>query len=153
MPPLRRRPADLLGQLASGAGERRFAGDVEPSGRDLEQVGNADGLAGLADEPDVQVVVGDDPDRAGVRDDLALDDRAVLVPEAVDADGPDHPFVPDLAAEPLEPAHAVPSRVPHRAAPGRSVATTAPAARAAAKKAGSSSSVRPIVLAGRPVAA
>ena len=59
--------ADLLGELAAGGLERVLAFDVELAGGDLEQVGHADRLARLADEPQLVVVVeDDDADRARV---------------------------------------------------------------------------------------
>ena len=75
--------ADLLGELALGGLQRVLALVVELAGRDLEQVRDADGLAGLADEPELVVVVeDDDADGARVADELALDLLAVLVAEA-----------------------------------------------------------------------
>ena len=79
------RSADLLGQLAARRVQRRLALLVEAARRDLQEVGVADRLARLADEPDVLVVVGDGRRRALVVDDLALDLVAVGVAEALDA--------------------------------------------------------------------
>src|SRR5919204_5630539 len=53
--------ADLLRQLALARLERRFALDVEATGRDLEEVRVVDRLARLADEEEIGLVVGDDP--------------------------------------------------------------------------------------------
>ena len=52
--------ADLLGELALAALERRLPLLVELAGGQLEQVGIAGRLARLADEPDVLAVVRDD---------------------------------------------------------------------------------------------
>src|SRR5215208_4839984 len=59
---------------------------VELAGRDLEQVGRADGLARLAHEPQLLAVQDDDPDCTGVDDDVALGVLAVLVAERLAAD-------------------------------------------------------------------
>ena len=63
--------ADLLGELALGGLQRVLALLVELAGGDLEQVGDADRLARLADEPELVAVEHDDADRAGVVDELA----------------------------------------------------------------------------------
>jgi hypothetical protein len=133
--------ADLLGQLALRGGQGALPLLVELAGGDLERP-LADGLARLAHEPHVLVVVGDDPHGAHVADDLALDLLAVGVAEALDAHLADDAVVGDLAADLLErlAAHA----------PATIAASTEPAASPAAKKSSSSSSPRPIVRAGRP---
>jgi hypothetical protein len=100
--PSRCRLADLLCELAPCRLERRLALDVEPAGRDLEEVGVADGLARLAHEEDVLVVVGHDPGRALVAHDLALDLLAVCVAEALDAQRDDAALVDGLAPDRLE---------------------------------------------------
>src|SRR5204862_3248830 len=113
-----------------------LAVDVELAGGQLERV-REDHLARLAHEPDVVVVVGDD--RCGVlaADELALDDLAVLVAEALDADVERHALEDRLAAKRLDAlrAHATDSS-----------ASVVPADRAAAKNSGSA---RPIERDGR----
>ena len=78
--------ADLLGELALGGLQRVLALLVELAGRDLEQVGDADGLARLADEPELVAVEHDDADGAGVVDELADRLLAVLVAEVAARD-------------------------------------------------------------------
>ena len=103
--------ADLLGQLALGRVERRLALLVELAGRQLEQVGLADRLARLADEPEVLAVEHHDAHRAGMGDELALDLLAVLVAEAAALDREELALVDRLAAGALEPgAHAASSK-------------------------------------------
>src|SRR5262245_269701 len=80
---------DLLCQLAPGSLDRGLALDVEAPGGDLQEVGVADRLAGLADEIQVGVVVDEHADRALVAHDLALDLLAVGEAEAFDAQGHD----------------------------------------------------------------
>ena len=103
MLPVLGRLADLLGQLAPGAVQRRLALLVELAGGELEQVGVAGGLTRLADEPDVLVVVRDHRHRAGVRDPLARDLLAVVVAEAALADVEDRALEDRVRLEPLEP--------------------------------------------------
>ena len=78
--------ADLLGELALGGLQRVLALLVQLAGGDLEQVGDADGLARLADEPELLAVEHDDPDGAGVVDELADRLLAVLVAEVAALD-------------------------------------------------------------------
>src|SRR5690606_10988118 len=112
--------------------------DVELSGRHLEEPLLAHGLARLAHQPDVLVVVGDHAHRARVGDDLALGLRPVRVAEAVDAHVRDPALVLELAGDPLH-------RTASIAVQGAVAARPAPAASAAAKKSGSWSIVRPFV--------
>src|SRR5512132_1401059 len=100
--PFRGGLADLLRQLALGGLQRLLALDVELAGRDLQQVGLADGLARLAHEPERPAVVADDADRAGVADDLARRLLAVLVAKRLLADGEDLALVLGLGADGLE---------------------------------------------------
>jgi flagellar basal body-associated protein FliL len=87
--PAGRRLADLLGQLPFGRLERRLALLVQPAGRDLQEVGVADRLARLAHQVQVGVVMAHHRDRALVAHDLALDDVAVGVAEALARDAED----------------------------------------------------------------
>src|SRR5436190_5762966 len=89
--------ADLLGELAPAGLQRRLARLVELARRDLEHVGVVDRLARLPDEPEVLVVVADDPDCARVADDVALDLLAVGVAIAVVLDPDEVPLVDGLA--------------------------------------------------------
>ena len=82
--PVRRLQPDLLFELALGGLQRRLLVDVELSGRQLEQVVDPDRFAPLANHEEALLVVGDDRDRSGVRDDLALAGRAALGLEGVD---------------------------------------------------------------------
>ena len=66
MLPVLSRLADLLGELAVAAVQRRLALLVELAGGQLEQVGLASRFARLPDEPHALVVMGDDPDRPRV---------------------------------------------------------------------------------------
>src|SRR4051812_9497121 len=114
--------SDLLGELALAGVERLLALLVELAGGQLEQVGDADRLARLADQVQVLVVVGDDGDRAHVADDLALGLAAVVVAEAVAADGDDLALVDRVAGQAGEVgAHAAASCSP---AASRSASTT-----------------------------
>ena len=91
--PGRRRLADLLGQLAlaaAPAGSRPRSSSL-PAGSSSRS-GIAGRLARLAHQPDVLAVVGDDRDRARVRDPLARDLLAVLVAERALADVDDLPL-------------------------------------------------------------
>ena len=97
----------------------RLALDVELSRRHLEQLGIADRLARLADEPHDAVPMSDDPDRSRVGDDLPLRLLAVGVAERVGADVDDLPLV-------------------SRFEPMRSMAPTYPVAAAAAPAASAS---------------
>ena len=78
--------ADLLGELALRGLQRVLALLVELAGRDLEQVGDADGLARLADQPQPVAVEHDDADGAGMVDELADCFLAVLVAEVAALD-------------------------------------------------------------------
>ena len=84
------RLADLLGQLALGGLQRLLALLVELAGRDLQQVRRrrsprAAGARATAARRRGATIA----DRARVADDLALDLLAVLVAEALLADGED----------------------------------------------------------------
>ena len=125
--------------------ERVLALDVELAGRQLEHLLLVDRLARLVDEVDALAVVRDHRDRAGVADELALGHLAVVVvADRVLVDGRDLAAVDDLARDPLEPhggdSYPIAS------------ASTRPPASAARKNVGSSSAVRPIVVAGSPLA-
>jgi hypothetical protein len=85
--------ADLLAQLALGAFQLALALDVPRARRDLQQPVLPDRLARLADQMDALLVVGEDPDRTGVLDDLALDLAAVGAAKALAGD------VDELAAK------------------------------------------------------
>ena len=74
----------------------RLALDVELSRGQLEQVRSPTGLARLAHQVDVLVVVRDDRHRPRMGDDLALGLGAVLVAEGVDPDRRDRALVDDL---------------------------------------------------------
>ena len=106
-------------ELALRAVEARLALDVELSRRHLEQLRVVHRLARLADEPDDAVAVRDDPDRAGMRDDLALRLLAVGVAEGVGAHVDDLALVHRLALDPL-----------HRWPPNPTAAAATPAASA-----------------------
>src|SRR5215210_6734977 len=100
--------ADLLGQLALGGLQRLLALLVELAGRYLEQVRRADRLPRLAHEPQLLAVQHDDPDGAGVDDDLALGVLAVLVAERLPADAEEFALEEGLGVGALEGgAHAV----------------------------------------------
>src|SRR5215218_7525316 len=98
------RLADLLCELALGGLQRRLALLVEAAGGDLEEVGIVDGLARLADEVEVRVVVGNDAGGALVADDLALDLVAVGVAEAIEDERHDLALVDGAAPDVLEAA-------------------------------------------------
>ena len=100
--PVGRLLADLLGELALGGRERVLPLLVELAGGDLQQVRETDGLARLADEPQLVAVEHHDPDGAGVRDDLALDLLAVLVAEARLHDAEEAALVDRLGGRALE---------------------------------------------------
>jgi hypothetical protein len=76
---------------------------VERARRDLQQRVLADRLARLGDEVDELLVVGEDRDRAGVLDDLALDLGPVGAPVEAGGDVDPEALVGDLAVESLHP--------------------------------------------------
>ena len=143
-PPLLRALADLLGELALRALERRLALDVELSGRDLEQRRLPDRLARLADQVDDAFVVGDDRDGARVARRPRARRRAVGVAELVDPHRGDRSLVDGLAIR------SAPCPPPTRSPPWRARGRRRAARR---RRAGPRPSARPIVRAGRPLAA
>ena len=93
------READLLGQLALGARHRILAVDVELARRELDKDRVERGAVLADDDGAVVVVDGDDRDRAGVVDDVALERGAVRRLERADGHldqvaAVDHPLVP-----------------------------------------------------------
>ena len=95
--------ADLLGELALARSRAGLPLLVELAGRHLEQVGLADRLARLADEPDVLAVVGDDRRRRrGGATHSRVDLLAVLVAERALADVDDRALEDACAPEALE---------------------------------------------------
>ena len=76
--------ADLLAQLPLRAVQLGLSVAVEGAGGDLEAGVLADHLARLANEVDDLVVVGEDPDRPGMFDQLAFDQSPLGPPEAAD---------------------------------------------------------------------
>ena len=136
--------ADLLRELALRRVHGRLALDVELAGGQLEQVGLAD-RPRAAGAPSTRgssshatIAYG-----AGMADDLAVDDLAVLVAEAVLAHRRDTALPDRPRADPLEAAAHARSR-------SASSASAEPPASADAKNSSSSSIVRPIVLRRQP---
>src|SRR4051812_42860493 len=94
--------ADLLRQLTLGRGQRVLALFVELARGDLEQVGDADRLARLADEPQLVVIEDDDADGARMGDELANGLLPILVAERGALDGEELPVEDVLGLGALE---------------------------------------------------